>query len=65
MFLINTEPLQLRCYSWDKNRSRVRSQGYAVLVGVDFKGKSTTSSATGTRMSSSGGKKCGPKQGPF
>ena len=43
----------------------VSSQDYAVLVVVDFKGKSTTCSVTGTRMSSSGGKKCGPKQGPL
>ena len=41
------------------------SQDYAVFAVADFKGKSTTCSATWTRMSSSGGKKCGPKRGPF
>ena len=40
-------------------------ESYAMLVVVDFKGKSTTSPVTGSRMSSSSGKKCGPKQGPF
>ena len=36
-----------------------------VPVVVDFKGKSTTCSATWTRMSASCGEKCGPKRGPF
>ena len=37
---------------WDKDKSRVGSQGYAVVVVIDFKGKLTTSSATWTGMSS-------------
>ena len=43
----------------------VSSQDFAVLAVVDFKGKSTTCSASWTGMSSSCGKKCGPKRGPF
>ena len=50
---------------WDKDKSRVGSQGYAVVVVIDFKGKLTTSSASWTGMSSSCGKECGPKRGPF
>ena len=67
-------PLQLRCFKIDVGATTalwwlcdqdVSSQDCAVLVVVDFQGRSTTSSVTGSRMSSSCGKKCGPKRGPF